>query len=84
MATAQKLTLVCTVTHDEATGRKAKKVGGTITLATVKLSNGIIVAGGKLGGKYTSEQVLTELRRNPSHFTKHPGYATAKLAGLVS
>jgi hypothetical protein len=79
----QKLTLVATVTHDEAKGRKAQKIGGTVTLATVKLSNGVIVAGGKLGGKYTAEQVLTELRRNPGHFHKHAGWDTAALAGLV-
>lgn len=82
MSNVVKLSLVATVTHEEA-NRKGAKLGGVITKATVKLSDGLIVAGATLGGRYTAEQVLSELRRNPSHFKRHVGYPTAKLAGLV-
>lgn len=78
----EKLQLVCTVTHAEA-DRKANKLGGTVTHATVKFSDGVIVAGATLGGTYAPADVLKELARNPKRFKQHSGYATAKLAGLV-
>lgn len=75
---AQKLALVATVTHDEGRGQCP-----VVSNCTVKLSNGVIVAGAKLGGKWKPEQVVKELRTFPNRFKQHAGYATAKLAGFV-
>lgn len=84
MATAKKLVLTATVTPCEGKTKKAP----VVTNVTIRLGKEI-VAGGSLGGSraYTAAEALAEFKKDAKlvkpRFKKHPGYESAKLAGLI-
>ena len=86
--TTTKLVLVTSVKVEQNTGKNAQRCPYT-SYVSVRLSDGLVVAGGTLGGKYSENQALKEFYndcRRPvedRRFKHHPGYASAKLANLV-
>jgi xanthine/CO dehydrogenase XdhC/CoxF family maturation factor len=71
-----KTKLTVTVNHAEGSG-KVKVVSHVSVLA-----DGLAVAIGTLGGKYTEEQALQELRKFPKRFKLREFYEPCHALGL--